>query len=323
MVNASTHGPRCTRTLFVRAGGRDTGHEIHGMPSHFSHLMRDWLPRFRACLPLLSATPDCPPPALLVPAVLQPLYREVVFEFAPADVVLMDLDDAALTREGTRFCEHNTSEPEYWATYTELREHRRGEGCRSADVVFAVRSTDPRMLLLQTALPFERAAQSGAERRLIVNPRAAWDTVRWTAQQHNLTAEMVTFEELPFAQQWRKTCSCCLLVAQHGAAIGHALWSTAARVAVLQLPPWGRAVLWWENILRQNGVTLLLSSAHVVLPLNSTQYDVDRRDQGADLRSRGQLVVNVTTLRADLSRALTPSVNPGDSIALRPKIDVT
>ena len=207
---------------------------------------------------------------------------------------------APLTRR-----EHNTSTPEYWASYTELREHRRGGGCRSADVVFALRSTDPRMLLLQESQSFNRegARTTGTERRRIVNPHTAWDTVRRFAQRHNLTAEMVIFEELPFAQQWRKTCSCRLLVTQHGAAVGHALWSTAPRVAVLQLPPWGSAKLWWEGILRQNAVIFLLSSAHLVLPLNGTQ----RRDQGADSSSRGQLVVNVTTLRADLSRALTPT----------------
>eukprot|EP00966_Prymnesium_polylepis_P235436 5445121-Prymnesium_polylepis.1 len=67
--------PYCSRApVYVESFAENAGAAVARMPTHFSHLMRDWLPRFWACRTLLSQQHR----NLYVPAVVQPLYDEIV-----------------------------------------------------------------------------------------------------------------------------------------------------------------------------------------------------------------------------------------------------
>ena len=279
--------------MYVESVAENPGAAVARMPTHFSHLLRDWLPRFWACRELMARQRL----NLFVPAVAQPLYDEIIQTYTPG---------ASMTSEppcsSTR-CRHNASEVEYWRAYgAERGRLMRGQPCHSADIVFALRGVDPRMAAARRAMSGLKG-MSGTERRTLANPEEAWAAVERIARRHRATAERLCFEDLPFAEQRRRVCNTSVLVAQHGGAIGHALWSTARpRVAVLQLPPWGDARAWWGGILASNGIALLLSEAHRVAPLASN-VSIARKRDGKE-SSRGTLVVDVAALEADLIRAL-------------------
>ena len=287
--------PGCSRpTLYVESIPDRGGTQLMNMPTHFSHLLRDWLPRFWACQQRLAA-PDGP---LFVPTMAQPLYREVVEAFAPGTRLTDELSQCAVN------CTHRAPDEEYWRAYREQRNNT-GQRCQSsADVVLALRGTDPRMEAARRTLP-KRKGASGAGRRTIANEDATWAVVRRFAARHGLTSERARYEELPFAQQRRATCRAIIHVCQHGGAIGHTLWSSAQRPVVVQLPPWGHARAWWDGILDANGVRVLMSEGHHVVPLYNHTSTKRRRD--GDESSMGAVLVDPSRLDSDLERALALS----------------
>ena len=296
---AHANDATCDRhhALWVKGFG-DIGHEhLPGvMPMHFSHLLRNWLPRFFACVSTSSAV------ALAVPRTVpsaRPLYQHIVDEFKPG-MQVVECSPSSFSSSSSFFsffssrnnglerCTHSADLLTYYASY---KQHRLVD-CRSADVVFVNRSSDPRLIGL--------ARSEGTSRRSIRNLDAVWATVHEVAHAHSLTAESVTFEQLPLASQRRKTCSARVVIGQHGAGLAHALWSSHAPVAVVELPPWNKA--WWADVFKANGIIHMFTEAPSAHHIN--------RSRGMPVEG-GVATIDLEVLTRDLRRALRETSGGG------------
>jgi hypothetical protein len=263
-----------------------------GYPTHFSHILRNWLPRALYCRELEAAT--CT--NLFVPSELHALYA------GAASMLNMSLvGENALTGNRSQHvvtCTHqpdkvssfpHDQQPLYAYYYREYRRFRDfAPRCTSADV-FMVQRFD-----------------SGANRRFIANANETAQAVSQLALAANLSFDSGSFEGLSLAEQQRRVCSTKLLVGQHGSGIGHALWTNQPGSAVLELPP--ALPYWWESILWPGrGVQKLFAShAHTI-----------GKNKLSDGTSADVLTTNLTQLELDFSLALqlvdrtpSPSVLP-------------
>lgn len=209
--------PPPTAGLVVRGFG-DMGIDREGYPTHYSHLLRNWLPRLWEC------QGDFPQErALFVPKKLVPLYADIVARYG-----------MTITQEkGVECAFHIPARPPsyFFDMFADPARNLRAEqGCTSSDVV----------LVLRTSKRAER-------RRSIANPGTVAEVVGTFARQKNLSFEVVSFEDYAFAEQLRKVCTTRLLIGQHGAGIGNALWSYRRPMVVLELPP--TLPGWWSGLL--------------------------------------------------------------------------
>lgn len=286
-----------------------------GYPAQFSHVLRNWLPRFQVCKTVFA--PTCR--RLWVPHSLQPIYREIVTNLAPG-MDIVGFADETSSPQGAVTCMINLPEASHhdapgaptiqrssyvrsfaeglpffevfrgrWATAHEPT-------CRSADVVLILRGKGTE----RTA----NGGHSGASRRSVLNPEELWLTVRSTAASFGLTARRVEMESMPFAAQRAVVCTTRLVVAQHGSAIGHILWSRAPTRAVLELPP--AIVGWWHEILLANDVYYGHAFQHSVSPPSR-----------GDVPWNGHVQINATLLSVQLSAQLARVVGAYQGLPTR------
>ena len=282
---------RCERGAAVAVQAFDDTAVGVPYPDTFSHLVRNWLPRAWACMSQLGACGR-----LYVPTKMQPLYKEMVADFFP-DLVSVDVP-----KDHRLFCPASLTTPEYYMLF---RSHGRmpdSPTCRSADVVFTTRAAASGRFVIP---------KSGASRRSLGNPSDAWRAVMQAAEKSGLTAEFVEFEKMSFADQRRKMCTTRLLVAQHGAAMGHILWSGAPRRAVLELPPALHG--WWEQVLVPNRIALFRSTPTNTIrkqrmwtSISFGRHRVNAADKATDRRRRSGRVLTVDEeqLRGEVERAI-------------------
>ena len=149
------------------------------------------------------------------------------------------------------------------------------------------------------------------------NPAQAWGVVHDVAAQHNLSVEFVEFEQMSFHEQRRKMCTTRLLVTQHGAAVGHILWSTSPSRAVLELPPILQG--WWRQVMLPNDVAYFAPECRQNCHANGGDAGPSDRAQmwgqhsvetltwssrnGRNRTSR-MLTIDVNQLRKELARAI-------------------
>eukprot|EP00310_Coccolithus_braarudii_P007602 CAMPEP_0183360646 /NCGR_PEP_ID=MMETSP0164_2-20130417/55815_1 /TAXON_ID=221442 /ORGANISM="Coccolithus pelagicus ssp braarudi, Strain PLY182g" /LENGTH=325 /DNA_ID=CAMNT_0025535061 /DNA_START=105 /DNA_END=1082 /DNA_ORIENTATION=+ len=243
-----------------------------GYPSHFSHLLRNWLPRFWACKDDVARA-GCS--TIFVPSRLHALYQQVIYEFAPKWKLVGEMETAKRNGGLNVTCTHHEMLADYYKRY----QHHWVSGCVSADVVFVLR-TRP---VADSARDPGQA--SGSERRYISNPQEVWQHVERASREANLTVEQVVFEQLSFRDQMRKTCTARMVVGQHGAGLGHILWSSSSRRAVLELPPWLEH--WWDHMFNTNHIAHFWSGeGHFIGrdSTNNTFAKVNAVQLGEDLR---------------------------------------
>ena len=258
-----------------------------GYPTHFSHLMRNWLPRAWHCKEVQAQT--CR--KLFVPRELHGLYSGVAAS--------MNMSLTGTLREDDVQCSHMpaltsrrsyTSTPVYGSYYKNYRRFRAfAPMCKSADVVFVQRF------------------DYGADRRYIKNAnKTAWEVKR-LANERGLSFAAVSFDGMPLSEQQRAVCSTKLLVGQHGAGLGHALWSNQKDIVVLELPP--AVPLWWDSIYGPaRGIKKLFAAkGHKINEL---------ADQTFELES------DLDQLRSDFDNAMTmldkPSEASNSTVVLAP-----
>lgn len=247
-VDDTDDGVEACPPLRVRGFG-ELGHaNLQGMPTHFSHIVRNCalgpkpnhpnthcatshshprprvivvsagLPRFLICKHEIPKTCS---PRVYVHKEYQWLYEHVVKAVMPAATLSDDIGASVA-------CNVSLSEPEYWQVL-KMYQFDVPADCRSADIVYVERGQDihgDRKML----------QKYGAERRHVSNDDDVFAAVQRVARESNLTAERVVLEELDFAQQLLKTCSTSMIVGQHGAGLLAALWSRKRRRVSLQLP---------------------------------------------------------------------------------------
>lgn len=213
----------CGRVTHTAEGGDQ---RADGYPTHFSHLMRNWLPRAWHCKEVQAQ--GCR--KLFVPRELHGLYSGVAAS--------MNMTLTGSLRDDAVQCSHMpmltgyrsyNSTPVYGSYYKNYRRFRAfAPMCKSADVVFVQRF------------------DYGADRRYIKNADETARVVKRLAQKRGLTFAVMSFDGMPLSEQQRAVCSTKLLVGQHGAGLAHALWSNQQDIGVLELPP--AVPLWWDSI---------------------------------------------------------------------------
>ena len=268
VLSAAERARRCsTGAALVVHGFGDVGStewvaHKHGYPTHWSHVMRNWLPRMWACRE--QQAPACS--RLYVPDEIHPLYRSLAVSQG-----LQLVGDAELSRTQNVTCTLQQDSPSYWRLYRRFSDF--APSCESADIVLVQRD----------------GKDSTNSRRSIVNSKEVWRAVRTFAKARGLRAAEARFDALSFADQRQLVCSTRLLVAQHGAGEGHALWTSAEQPALLELPP--AIAKWWTDIMAERGVNRWF--------LNQTD--------GVDVRARrfmGQLNANITMLTDGMAMLL-------------------
>lgn len=255
---------RCAATpksgLVVRGWGH-MGLDRQGYPSHYSHLLRNWLPRLWECQAELPEEA-----ALYVPSSLHGLYSGIASRYG-----------MVLSAVPGRECATQIPirAPSFYFDLFTAASVKASLPCASADVVLVQR---------------EAAHRS---RRAFSNPAVFVGTVRDFCEANGLSFEAVLFEKLPFAEQQRKVCSTKLLVAQHGAGIGNALFSHVRPMVVIELPPGLRQ--WWGGLLGvEYGFTFIQSYVG---------HSVKKKAVGASWN--GITTVNPAVLNVSLEQGLT------------------
>jgi len=211
--------------LVVRGAGH-MGLDEQGYPSHYSHLLRNWLPRLWECQEAFPSITK-----IFVPRQLHGLYGPIASRYG------VKLTNVKGIECPTRI---PSLPPEYYFDKFSNASVKASLPCKSADVVFVQRE----------------AAHVG--RRHFLNPSYIRETVAAFARWNNLSFEAVMFEQYEFWEQQRKVCSARLVVAQHGAGVGNALFTHAKPAVVLELPPGLKT--WWMGMLDPKyGFTFLQS----------------------------------------------------------------
>lgn len=210
---------------FGKVGASEWVAHKHGYPTHWSHVMRNWLPRLWACREQQASTCS----RLYVPDEIHPLYESLA-----ASHGLELVGDAELSSTLNVTCTLQQDSSSYWRLYRRFSHF--APSCESADIVLVQRDSN----------------ESSNGRRSIVNSEEVWQAVRTFAKARGLQAAEARFDALSLAEQRQLVCSTRLLVAQHGAGEGHVLWTSADQPALLELPP--AIAEWWTTILAERGV---------------------------------------------------------------------
>lgn len=299
--------------LIVRGAGH-MGLDQQGYPSHYSHLLRNWLPRLWECQEAFPGVTS-----LFVPEKLHKLIGPIAARYGMTVTVVKGVE--CPTRVPT-------FPPDYYFDMFSNASLKASLPCKSADVrtlaatlaraaphlcnlhcacpAFAqqLRAQCPRPVLTavawnwplralacaaQVVLVHREASHLG--RRHMANSNSVRQTVAAFARRHQLTFEAVLFEQYNFTEQQRKVCSTRLVVAQHGAGVGNALFSHVRPAVVLELPPGLKT--WWSGVLDpRHGFTFIQSyNGHKV--------------QVAERAGNGVANISIPVLIEALEKALT------------------
>jgi len=244
--------------LIVRGAGH-MGLDQQGYPSHYSHLLRNWLPRLWECQEAFPGVTS-----LFVPEKLHKLIGPIAARYGMTVTVVKGVE--CPTRVPT-------FPPDYYFDMFSNASLKASLPCKSADVVLVHREA------------------SHLGRRHMANSNSVRQTVVAFARRHQLTFEAVLFEQYNFTEQQRKVCSTRLVVAQHGAGVGNALFSHVRPAVVLELPPGLKT--WWSGVLDpRHGFTFIQSyNGHKV--------------QVAERAGNGVANISIPVLIEALEKALT------------------
>jgi hypothetical protein len=302
--NTNVSADKVCRPLLVTPWGKKPGYTLDSTessvgkwPTHYAHVMRNWLPR------LLECTAESPPCALHVPSATQSLYGGMIDFFLPGTKMVDDPTNAVSCPTSNLKADEMCSFARANRTGTPLHiSSAFSNWCNESmpDVVFVDRGKG-------SGESDDKHFGTGVSRRSTVNADAAFDAIAELARGRGLRAERVMFESMPFREQMRKVCRARMIVLQHGAAMMNFFATHGAGTRVMvQWPPWdgfpgSPTSLWTKE-------ECDLFGANAVHDVWSTQGHVVRNTcpscKGSNLHMHAETVLDVNSLVEDATRAL-------------------